>query len=168
MAMQMLPEDEWSRVVANYSQLYGNVEDFTNQLKVLEKARTDKPNDPALRFLLGYEFGFLGYPQQAVTELDKALDLAPDDLGSEKLRDKFALAAGLPARPHPPRDQAPAGQGGAPAPGAPALGTPQPPVPQPPIAQPPAAQPPAATPATPQETGGEPADSPVEVEATPA
>jgi hypothetical protein len=138
---------------------------------VLEKARTDKPDDPALRFLLGYEFGFLGYPKQAVVELDKALDLAPDDLGSEKLRDKFALTAGLPARPHPPRDQAPAGQGGAPVPGAPALGAPQPPTPQPPVAQPPAAQPPAANPPTPatppQETGGKP-DATIGVEATPA
>jgi tetratricopeptide (TPR) repeat protein len=121
----MLPEAEWNKVVKNYSELYGNIEDYTNRLKALEKARDDKPDEPALRFLLGYHFGYLGYPQQAVRELDKALDLQPQDLGAEKLRDMFAVAAGLPARPHPPRDQAPG--------------------PLPPAAQPPAAQPPGVT-----------------------
>ncbi len=107
MAMQMLPEDEWSKVVNNYTDLYGNVQDYTNGVKALEKARGEKPDEPAMRFLLGYHFGYLGYPKQAVRELDKALDLQPKDLGAEKLRDTFAVAAGLPARPHPPRDQAP-------------------------------------------------------------
>jgi tetratricopeptide (TPR) repeat protein len=99
MAMQMLPEGEWGAVAKNYSQLYGNVADYSNQLKALEKARTAKPDDPALRFLLGYHFGYLGYPKQAVQELDKALDLQPKDLGSQKLRDMFAVQAGVPVRP---------------------------------------------------------------------
>jgi hypothetical protein len=66
-----------------------------------------------LRFLLGYHFGNLGYPTQAVRELDKAMDLQPQDLGSQKLRDMFASQAGLPARPHTAPDQTP----GAPPPG---------------------------------------------------
>ncbi len=89
---------EWGSVVKNYSQLYGNIGDYTTQLKALEIARDAKPENPALRFLLGYHFGYLGYPKQAVRELDKALDLQPQDLGSQKLRDIFAVQAGLPAR----------------------------------------------------------------------
>jgi tetratricopeptide (TPR) repeat protein len=88
--MQMLPEDKWGVVMANYSQLYGNVQDYTDQLKALEKARDVKPDSPALRFLLGYHFGYLGYPKHAVRELDKALTMAPKDLGSRKVRDIFA------------------------------------------------------------------------------
>ena len=40
--------------------------------------------------MLGFHFGYLGYPKQAVKELDKALTLAPKDLGSRKVRDIFA------------------------------------------------------------------------------
>ena len=84
-------------VVANYSQLYGNQQDYTDQLKALERARDAKPDSPALHFLLGYHFGYLGYPKHAVAEFDKALTLAPKDLGARKLRDIFA--AKWPAAP---------------------------------------------------------------------
>ncbi len=98
MGMQLLPEGEWGTVVKNYAQIYPNIQNYTDQVKALEKARKTRPDDPALRFLLGYHFGYLGYPKQAVRELDKALDLQPKDLGSQKLRDLFAAQAGLPAR----------------------------------------------------------------------
>jgi hypothetical protein len=67
---------------------------------------------------LGYHFGYLGYMRQAVTELDKALDLQPKDLGSQKLRDLFAQQAGIAPRTvaQPPQAQPPQG---APAPGNP-------------------------------------------------
>ncbi len=134
MAMQILPEAEWGNVVKNYTQLYGNVEDYTNQVRAAEKARDAKPDDGAIRFVLGYHFGFLNYPKQAVRELDKALDIESRDVGSQKLRDLFAKQAGIPAR-------APAAAPGANLP--PALGNPAPATPAPPVAQPPQ---PAATP----------------------
>ncbi|MEX0678108.1 MAG: hypothetical protein WD063_13585 [Pirellulales bacterium] len=99
MAMQMLPENEWDGVVKNYSQIYLNVQDYTDQIRSAEKARDAKPDDGAIRFLLGYNFGYLNYPKQAVRELDKALDIEPKDAGAQKLRDMFAKQAGLPARP---------------------------------------------------------------------
>jgi tetratricopeptide (TPR) repeat protein len=105
--------------VKNYTQIYSNIQNYTDQLKALERARTAKPDDPAMRFLLGYHFGYLGYPKQAVAELDKALELQPKDLGSQKLRDLFASQSGMPARPHTATDQGPsANQAGA-------LGTPR-------------------------------------------
>jgi tetratricopeptide (TPR) repeat protein len=105
--MQSLPENEWGNLVKNYVQVYPNVQNYTDQLKALEMARNAKPDDPAMRFLLGYHFGYLGYPKQAVTELDKALDLQPKDLGSQKLRDIFAVQAGMPARAHTAVDRPP-------------------------------------------------------------
>jgi tetratricopeptide (TPR) repeat protein len=102
MAMQALPEGEWGTVVNKYAEIYPRIEQYTNQLKALEEARDTTPDDPALRFLLGYHFGYLGYPKQAVTELDKGLALEPKDVGAQKLRAIFAAQAGLPARPAAP------------------------------------------------------------------
>ena len=35
----MRPKDKWGTVVSNYTQLYGNMQDYTDQLEMLEKAR---------------------------------------------------------------------------------------------------------------------------------
>jgi tetratricopeptide (TPR) repeat protein len=94
--MQVLPESQWGTVVTNYRELYPNVQNYTDQLRALEQARTAQPNEPALRFLLGFQYGYLGYPAQAVKELDQATKLQPKDLGSFKLRNIFAAKAGLP------------------------------------------------------------------------
>jgi len=130
-AMQVLPEAEWNGVVAHYAELYPDISVYTNQIRAAEKARDAAPDDPAVRFLLGYHFGYLKYPKQAVRELDKALDIQPQDAGAQKLRDMFAQHAGLPARPAAPPA---AGQN------APAA---KPPVVNPPTANPPVINPPA-------------------------
>jgi tetratricopeptide (TPR) repeat protein len=97
--MNYLPEDKWGAVVQNYTQLYGNIGDYTTQLKNLEAARDSKPDSPGIRFLLGYHYGYLGYPKQAVRELDKAMDLEPRDPFSRRLRDTMAAKIGLPPAP---------------------------------------------------------------------
>jgi tetratricopeptide (TPR) repeat protein len=122
--MNQLPESQWGGVVSNYTQLYGNPQDFTNQLKSLENARTASPDSPALRFLLGYEYGYLNYPQQASRELDKAIQLNPRDPFAASLRNEFGAKIGLANVPLPKPEQ-PA-QGGA-GPAVPA-GNPQTPV----------------------------------------
>jgi tetratricopeptide (TPR) repeat protein len=95
--LQMLPEDQWGVVVSNFRELYGKVGDYTTQLRALEKAVKQQPDDPGARFLLGYHYGFLGYPQQAVKQLDKALELAPADQLAQKLRDQFNAKLPKPA-----------------------------------------------------------------------
>ena len=41
--MSMLPEDKWGTVIQNYTQLYGTLGDYNNQIKALEAARTKDP-----------------------------------------------------------------------------------------------------------------------------
>ncbi len=89
-ALMMLPEEKWGTVVTHYKELYSNVADYTTQIRALEKARDAKPDSPALHFLLGYHFGYLKYPKQAVRELDKVLVAFPKDKVAQKLRDEFA------------------------------------------------------------------------------
>jgi tetratricopeptide (TPR) repeat protein len=104
--MQLLPQDKWGVVVQNFKELYGNNRTYTNQLRALEAART-KQNSPALRFLLGYHYAYLGFPQQAVRELEKALKLNPQDELARQLRDLMKAELGPAVKPGP--DLAPQG-----------------------------------------------------------
>jgi tetratricopeptide (TPR) repeat protein len=101
-AMRLLPKDQWGVVVKNYRELYGKTQDYTNQLRVLEKAVKDKPDDPALRFLAGFHYAYLGYPKEAVDQLDKGLKLAPRDEMTKKLRDEMQAKLPKSATPPPP------------------------------------------------------------------
>jgi cytochrome c-type biogenesis protein CcmH/NrfG len=101
-AMQLLPKEEWGVVVKNYKELYSNIQDFTDQLRALEKAIKDKPNDPGMRFLAGFQYAFLGYPKEAVDQLDKGLKVAPRDEMAKKLRDEMAAKLPKPADPPAP------------------------------------------------------------------
>ncbi|MDB5390801.1 MAG: hypothetical protein JWM11_6447 [Planctomycetaceae bacterium] len=85
-AMQQLPKENWGVVVTNYKELYGNNQSYTDQLRALEKAVSEKPKEPGLRFLLGFHYGYLGYPQQAVIQLDKVLETASSDEMARQLR----------------------------------------------------------------------------------
>lgn len=86
-AMQLLPEDKWNVVVKNFRELYGKPADYTTQLRALEKEVKTKTDNPATRFLLGFHYGYLGYPEHAVKQLDKTLKLAPQDQMAKKLRE---------------------------------------------------------------------------------
>ena len=87
-ALHQLPKEEWGSVIAHYRQLYGRAEDYTAQLRVLEKAVNDKPEDPALRFLSGYHFAYLGFHKQAIDQLDRGLKLVPGDEMAKALREE--------------------------------------------------------------------------------
>lgn len=113
-AISTLPQDKWGLVVAKYKDLYGNYGDYTNELKALERARDAQPESPAIRFLLGYHFGFLGYPKQAVHELDKAIELMPKEEVAHKLRDHFqAQIKDSPPQPPTPSAEKPEGKSAA-------------------------------------------------------
>ena len=84
--MLLLKEEDWGVVISNYRELYTKIGDYTAQLRVLEKARKDKPEDPGLRFLLGFHYGYLGYPTEANRELEKAISLAPRDELASRLK----------------------------------------------------------------------------------
>ncbi len=108
MAVQLLPQDQWGTIAKNYANYYPNIEDYTAQLRSLETAsRTATQPNPALNVLLGYHYGYLGHPRQAVAQLDTALDARPEDAAAQELRDLFASKAGIPARTPAPVQQAP-------------------------------------------------------------
>jgi tetratricopeptide (TPR) repeat protein len=88
-AMHALPSDQWGVVVVHFRELYGNAADYTDQLRALERAVAEKPDDPARHFLAGFHYGHLGFPQQAIIEIEKALTLEPRDEMARQLRDEL-------------------------------------------------------------------------------
>ncbi|MBX9791712.1 MAG: hypothetical protein K2Y37_22550 [Pirellulales bacterium] len=94
LAMSLLPESQWGEVVKNYRQLYARSRTFSNQMRELEQARNENPADAAMRFVLGYQYLYLGYPEQALKQLNKATELAPDDLLARYLAAVAAVTSG--------------------------------------------------------------------------
>ncbi|HWB14002.1 MAG TPA: tetratricopeptide repeat protein [Pirellulales bacterium] len=96
LAMQMLPQNRWGTVVTNFRELYQN-KDYQAHLRALEAAIKTE-DSPAKRFLLGFHYGYLGHPNEAVRQLDKAIELNPKDKLAAELRDLMA-AKQRPAAP---------------------------------------------------------------------
>jgi tetratricopeptide (TPR) repeat protein len=88
-AMNMLPRDLWSVVVVHYRELYGDSADYTTQLRALEHSLVETPDSPARHFLTAFHYGYLGFPQAAIHELDKTLTLEPHDEMARQLRDEL-------------------------------------------------------------------------------
>jgi tetratricopeptide (TPR) repeat protein len=61
------------------SSLYGNVEDYTTQLRRLESFVQENPKSSDARFLLAYHYLTAGYPDAARTQLREVEALTPDD-----------------------------------------------------------------------------------------
>jgi len=101
-AMELIPRDQWGVVVTNFRELYGRIPDYTTQIRALEKAEADKPDDPALRFLAGFHYAYLGYPQESIDQLDKGLKIAPTDELSKQLREEMQLRLTKTATPISP------------------------------------------------------------------
>jgi Flp pilus assembly protein TadD len=87
-AMTLLPEHEWGNVASKFRGLYANIQDYTDQVTALAKAVEKYPNDPALRLELGFQYAYSGHPDLAVPQLDKLLELVPQDQIGRKLRDQ--------------------------------------------------------------------------------
>ena len=104
-AMHSLPKEQWGTVVSRYQELYGNKKDYTRQLRDLEKAVSNKPDDPALRFLAGYHYGYLGFLKQSIEQLDKGIQIESRDEMAKQLCDemksKLAMLEIPPAAPAP-------------------------------------------------------------------
>ncbi len=98
-AMHVLPKDQWGVVVVNFRELYGSVPDYTTQLRALETAVAEKPTNPALRFLAGFHYAYLGYPQLGIDQLDKGLKAEPRDEMAKQLRDEMQAKLVTPEAP---------------------------------------------------------------------
>jgi tetratricopeptide (TPR) repeat protein len=86
-AMRLLPEAKRREAASKFREFYTNTQDYSDQLSELEKAVERYPNDPSLRFELGFQYAYSGHPDLALRQLDKLLELVPQDQVGRELRD---------------------------------------------------------------------------------
>jgi len=86
-AMMLLPEEKWREAVSKFRGFYTDTQDYTDQLTKLEKAVEGYPNDSSLRFELGFQYANSNHLDLALRQLDKLLEMAPQDQVGRKLRD---------------------------------------------------------------------------------
>jgi tetratricopeptide (TPR) repeat protein len=80
------------------SSLYPSTEVYTKQLRALEAAVKQKPDDPALRFVVAYHYLTMGSKDAAAEQLKALLALSPQD---KVAKDLLAMVAGPEAVPGP-------------------------------------------------------------------
>jgi Flp pilus assembly protein TadD len=86
------PGMDWTTM----SGLYGNVDDYTEQLRALESHITSNPDDAAARFVLAYHYLVTGHTDDAIAELEIVVKLQPKDVTAQQI-----LAGLQPARSAP-------------------------------------------------------------------
>src|SRR5262245_18623470 len=85
--MILLREESGCEAVSKFRGFYADIPDYTDQLTKLEKAVEGYPNDPSLRFELGFQYANSTHLDLALRQLDKLLEMAPQDQVGRKLRD---------------------------------------------------------------------------------
>jgi tetratricopeptide (TPR) repeat protein len=93
LGLAQLPPEKQGRVIAWREQLYPDLRYYAMRMRELEAARLRYPDDARLRLLLGYQYAFLGWPEGALKELDRAVALKPRDEIVRQFRDRVAALA---------------------------------------------------------------------------
>ncbi len=77
------PGMDWTTM----SGLYGNIEDYTAQLRALEAHCKANPNDAAAHFVLAYHYLVTGYQDDAVDMLRAVVAVQPKDVTAQRMLD---------------------------------------------------------------------------------
>src|SRR5262249_21805698 len=76
-----IPGMDWTTLVS----LYGNLDDYTRQLRALESHVNANLNDAAATFVLAYHYLVMGHNEQAIEMLRRVVRLQPRDTTSQRL-----------------------------------------------------------------------------------
>lgn len=93
------PGMDWTTM----SGLYGNADDYTTQLRSLEKAVDANPKDSAAQFVLAYHYLVIGAKDSAIEALKAVVANQPKDVVAKRMLD----ALQPPAAPAPQAEQLP-------------------------------------------------------------
>lgn len=95
------PGMDWTTM----SGLYGNVDDYTTQLRALEAHVKANPDDAAARFVLAYHYLVMGHNDSAERQLRAVVKVQPRDVVARKILESLAPSETEEAdRPEPAAD----------------------------------------------------------------
>jgi tetratricopeptide (TPR) repeat protein len=96
------PGMDWTTL----SSLYGNADDYTEQLRQLEAQCKSNPQDAAAHFVLAYQYLVIGQPEEAVDALRVVVAAQPKDATAKQMLDALAPPdeqTAIAATPAPPQ-----------------------------------------------------------------
>jgi tetratricopeptide (TPR) repeat protein len=99
------PGMDWTTL----SGLYGNVDDYSQQLRRLEARCQEAPRDAAAQFTLAYHYLVLGYSDEAVQALKAVVAAQPKDATAKHMLEALAPADEKAVAGAPPVPPAPSG-----------------------------------------------------------
>ena len=91
--LAVAPGMDWTTM----SSLYPDVDTYTQQLRKLEAATNDNPDDAAARFVLAYHYLVVGHTDAAIEELKAVVEKQPGDQVAKRMFEALA----------PPAEEAP-------------------------------------------------------------
>jgi hypothetical protein len=97
--LAVAPGMDWTTM----SGLYSDVDTYTQQLRQLEAATNDNPDDAAARFVLAYHYLIVGHTDEAIEELKVVVAKQPGDQVAKRMLDAL----------QPPAEEAPKTEPGA-------------------------------------------------------
>jgi tetratricopeptide (TPR) repeat protein len=100
--LAMSPGMDWTTL----SGLYGNTDDYTQQLRRLEAQCQSNPRDAAARFVLAYHYLVTGHAEEAVDALRNVVAEQPRDVTAKRMLDALAppeQSANIAAATTPPK-----------------------------------------------------------------
>ncbi len=93
-ATELLPSDQWSKVVKNFRAFYGQ-NDYVTQTDRLTQHLVTRPDDFNARTIRGFHYGSLGYLSSAKNDFLLALSVNPND----RLTNRLLPVLGEPSKP---------------------------------------------------------------------
>ncbi len=97
-----LPPESWGLVITNHRAYFGTSVRYTRHLRALEAFVAQQPDAWPARLLLGYEYGYLGFKDEALKQLAISSKLAPQGKSAGLLLNQFGAAAPAKALPAAP------------------------------------------------------------------
>lgn len=79
--LAVAPGMDWTTLVS----LYGDLDDYTAQLRALEAYVSDNPENAAASFVLAYHYLVMGHNEQAIEMLQRVVRLQPRDTTAQRL-----------------------------------------------------------------------------------
>jgi tetratricopeptide (TPR) repeat protein len=98
-ALAVAPKQQWGEIVRDHRRYFASAVEYSDRLRAREAYTAQHPNEANAHLLLAYHYGYLGLRSDALSELDRASAIAPNDSLATALGNEFRQRPTTPAQP---------------------------------------------------------------------